>query len=141
MPRTLGVTDAAARAASRPGRHRGGTASSRCASGAYRCSTSALRQWFLATNRGIPQEEIEGHQTTSGIATARLTQALREEGGDEILALTDARGVIRPRRRFVYSVRISTTYGRDMDLREDDQPVTYRRGKDDGVASCRQEWR
>ena len=63
----------------------------------------------------IPQEEIEGHQTTSRHRHGAAHQALREEGGDEILALTDARGVIRPR-RFVYSVNL---YGRDMDLAEE----------------------
>ena len=118
MPRTLGVTDPA------PGQppDLDGTVVDGFESLRQRCIQVLyfrLRQWFLATNRGIPQEEIEGHQTTSGIATSRLTQALREEGGDEILALTDASGVIRPRRRFVYSVKISTVYGRDMDLREE----------------------
>ena len=78
-----------------------------------------LRQWFLATNRGIPREEIEGHQTSAAIARARLTQALRDEGGPEILSLTDVQGEILPQRRFRYSVRIATTYGRDMDLREE----------------------
>ena len=80
MPRTLGVTDPL------PGQppDLDGTVVDGFESAAPAVHTGAVlqacRQWFLATNRGIPQEEIEGHQTTSGIATARLTQALRGRG-------------------------------------------------------------
>ena len=68
--------------------------------------------WFLDSRRGIRRELIQGHETTLGIAAATITQAIRDEGGDEIT------GIELPvvqldfdTREFRYSARISTIYG------------------------------
>ena len=68
--------------------------------------------WFLASNRGIRRDLIQGHQTTLQIAAATLTDAVREEGGDEITAIdTPIVQLDFETRKMRYQARISTIYG------------------------------
>ena len=70
-----------------------------------------LGEWFLRTNRGLPYTDLIGHRTTAGLAAATLTQAIRDEGGAEVEAVTDVRWSLTHPRRFRYQATVDTIYG------------------------------
>lgn len=57
-------------------------------------------------------ESVIGHQTTAGIAGAVITAAIRDEGGDEIIEVTDVTVRLDAETRlFRYSAQVRSVHG------------------------------
>ena len=73
-------------------------------------------EWFLAADRGLRRELVQGHQTTLALAAATLTGTIRDEGGDEVTAVeTPVVALDFQTREMTYSAVVHTIYG-DMPL-------------------------
>ena len=71
-----------------------------------------LAEWFLDTNAGVDYDLIQGHQTTLELAAATITEAIRDEGGAEITAIsTPVVQLDRSTRSMTYKAEIDTIYG------------------------------
>lgn len=76
-----------------------------------------LGTWFANVQRGVPYDELIGHQTTSGLAASTITEAIIEEGDDEVKTVDDVVSSLdHNTREFSYSAHVITVYG--------DMPVT-----------------
>ena len=68
--------------------------------------------WFLNSERGLRYDLVRGHQTTLEIAAQTISDAIREEGGSEILNIeTPVVTLDRSTRRMRYHAQVQTIYG------------------------------
>ena len=66
--------------------------------------------WFLDGNAGT--DSVLGHQITAPLAGTVMTGAIREEGGDEVVAVEDVRvDLDHDTRELSYSARVVSVYG------------------------------
>ena len=66
--------------------------------------------WIFAPAAGFPP--IIGHETTIPLAQRAITEAIRDEGGDEITSIEDVTvSLDRDTRVFRYAARVVTIYG------------------------------
>ena len=66
--------------------------------------------WFLDSSLGTVS--VLGHETTVPIAAAVLTDAIRDEGGAEVLDVVDVTATLdRETRTLSYRARVRTIYG------------------------------
>ena len=69
-------------------------------------------EWFLAADRGLRRELVQGHQTTLDLAAATITGTIREEGGDEVTSVeTPVVTLDFQTREMTYSAIVHTIYG------------------------------
>ena len=68
--------------------------------------------WVFAPGDGVPS--VIGHDITIPIATRIITEAIRDEGGSEIVSIGDVTvDLDRETRTFRYSATVTTVYGAD----------------------------
>ena len=72
-----------------------------------------LGTWFLDTNAGLDRDLIQGHDTTTEIASTVITEAIIDEGGDEVLTVdVELASLDVATRVFRYRALVDTIYGR-----------------------------
>lgn len=75
-------------------------------------------EWFLARNRGLDYDRLFGHHVNRGLVATAITETIRQEGGDEVVAVDDVEFSLDGRtREFRYSATVRTIYG-DMPVAE-----------------------
>ena len=69
-------------------------------------------EWMLERSAGLDRDLIIGHNINLALAAAAINEAIRTEGGAEIIALHDVQySVTRVSRTFNYSVRVESIWG------------------------------
>ena len=75
--------------------------------------------WFLSRARGLNYDLLIGHQIPPALAAAALSDTIRTEAGDELVALRDVTySLDRATRVFRYYVIVDSIYG-PMTISED----------------------
>ena len=67
--------------------------------------------WFLRRLDGLDYDLIIGHRIAPGQAAGVLSATIREEAGDELVALRNVRYELDPGREFRYSVIVEHVHG------------------------------